>query len=88
MSFPPIGGLAAGMTRRRYAVLADEDRQLIARLRRETALPIAAIAALVCTTDSAVVRICKELAVIPQYSAAPYRRRIERAAIPAEAAIP
>jgi hypothetical protein len=78
MSFPPIGGLAAGMSRRRYAVLADSDRELIARLRRESALPVAAIAALLCTTETAVIRVCKEAGAVSQYSSAPYRRRSPR----------
>jgi hypothetical protein len=81
MSFPPIGGLAAGMSRRRYAVLAASDRELIARLRRESALPVAAIAALLCTTETAVIRVCKEAGVVSQYSTAPYRRRSPRRAI-------
>ena len=80
MSFPPIGGLAAGMSRRRYAVLAESDRELIARLRRESALPVAAIAALLCTTETAVIRVCKEAGVVSQYSSPPYRRRSPRRA--------
>jgi hypothetical protein len=78
MSFPPIGGLAAGMSRRRYAVLAASDRELIARLRRESALPVAAIAALLCTTETAVIRVCKEAGAVSSYSTAPYRRRSPR----------
>lgn len=80
MSFPPIGGLAAGMSRRRYAVLAESDRELIARLRRESALPVAAIAALLCTTETAMIRVCKEAGVVSQYSSPPYRRRSPRRA--------
>jgi hypothetical protein len=81
MSFPPIGGLAAGMSRRRYAVLAESDRELIARLRRESALPVAAIAALLCTTETAVIRVCKETGAVSQYTSPPYRRRSPRRAV-------
>jgi hypothetical protein len=66
------------MSRRRYAVLAESDRELIARLRRESALPVAAIAALLCTTETAVIRVCKEAGAVSQYSSAPYRRRSPR----------
>jgi hypothetical protein len=78
MTFPPIGGLDSGMTRRRYALLAEEDRDLIERLRRDTALPVAAIATLLCTTETAVHRICRERDVVCRYTLTPYRRRTKR----------
>jgi hypothetical protein len=59
-------------------VLATSDRELIARLRHESALPVAAIAALLCTTETAVIRVCKEAGVVSQYSTTPYRRRSPR----------
>jgi hypothetical protein len=78
MTFPPIGGLASGMTRRRYALLTPEDLDLIARLRQESALPVAAVAALLCTTETAVNRVCDERNIKPRYSGVPYRRRSKR----------
>ena len=80
MTFPPIGGLASGMTRRRYALLTIDDKDLIARLRQESALPVPAIAALLCTTETAVTRVCKERNITPSYTGVPYRRRSKRPA--------
>jgi hypothetical protein len=88
MSFPPIGGLAAGMSRRRYAVLTNSDRELIAKLRRESALPVAAIAARVCTTETAVTRVCQEAGAVSQYANPPYRRRSPRRAVNETATLP
>lgn len=78
MEFPQIGGLAAGKTRRRYGLLAAEDHDLIVRLRKESALPVAVIAALLCTTETAVARVCRDRSVIPNYPNPPHRRKARR----------